>query len=281
MCKVIKTWVDEKGKAWEQVEEVCPRCGGAGLFFVATHNGHGVPAQPDAGVCYKCYGSKKIVVDRRVLTEKEIQYRENSKANKQAKAEAERLQRKLEWEQARPQRILESKQREGFMDDTMYIVIGDSFSIKEQIKADGGRWNGTISKWTFSEAKEGYTLQMVKFDDVARIEGDHEVVFNREAVKDAIATAESSGNLNQYVGVVGDKIQVEVTIKRKFWYDTQWGSNCIILMGDKEGHEYKWNSSNGIDALTGEIITIKGSIKAHEEYNGTKQTVLTRCKEVK
>lgn len=281
--KVVKTWVDEKGKAWETVECTCPRCGGVGLIPKMILNGAIVPVDPDGGVCYKCWGAKVIHIDRRVLTDKEKSQRERAKVRQQEKRAEEEKQRQLQWEAEREQRIADAKARAGFnSNDESYIVLGDSFSIKDQIKADGGRFIGAISKWVFLENKEGYKLQMVKFEDVARIEDDHEVVFNREAVKAVLDAAEGIKNLNQYVGVVGDRYHnLVVTIKNKFWYDTQWGSNCIIIMTDEEGHEFKWNSSCGMEAQKGETVTIKGTIKAHEEYNGVKQTVLTRCKEVK
>lgn len=36
---------------------VCPRCGGKGIFYTRVHNGVPVPAMPDKGVCYRCLGT--------------------------------------------------------------------------------------------------------------------------------------------------------------------------------------------------------------------------------
>lgn len=38
-------------------EERCDRCGGGGIFFTRVHNGEGIPAQPDEGICYRCNGT--------------------------------------------------------------------------------------------------------------------------------------------------------------------------------------------------------------------------------
>lgn len=50
----------------------CDRCGGAGIFYVGVNNGHGVPAQPDAGVCYKCWGRKYIALNLNEKVEQRI-----------------------------------------------------------------------------------------------------------------------------------------------------------------------------------------------------------------
>lgn len=83
---------------------------------------------------------------------------------------------------------------------------------------------------------------------------------------------------SKYVGNIGDKIQKELTFVKYFCYETQYGTTTIYLFEDSEGNIYKWNSTKIIDKNEGEQITLKGTIKDHEEYKEQKQTVLTRCK---
>lgn len=50
----------EESESKKTKQKCCDRCGGSGIFYVRVHNGVGVPATPDKGMCYKCYGSGKV-----------------------------------------------------------------------------------------------------------------------------------------------------------------------------------------------------------------------------
>lgn len=96
---------------------------------------------------------------------------------------------------------------------------------------------------------------------------------------------------SEYIGKIGDKIAVELTLKKRITYETNYTyygeTQYIYIFEDAAGNEYKWKSAKFLEKIVndvciavneGDTITLKGSIKAHEEYKGTKQTVLTRCK---
>lgn len=95
--------------------------------------------------------------------------------------------------------------------------------------------------------------------------------------------------ISEYVGGIGQKIQTELTLKNIHFYETSYNGydttiQNIFIFEDKDGNIYKWNTSNGLNDKKGNSInkgdklTLKGTIKEHTEYNGQKQTVLTRCK---
>ena len=99
-----------------------------------------------------------------------------------------------------------------------------------------------------------------------------------------------------YFGNVGDKFEKEMTFEKMFGFETMYGYQYILLFRDEENHVFKWNTSNGMykvkivlnedgdyyeenyDYKVGHKYLIKGTIKAHDEYKGVKQTVITRCK---
>jgi hypothetical protein len=96
---------------------------------------------------------------------------------------------------------------------------------------------------------------------------------------------------SNYIGKVNDKIEIELTIKKRIAYETNYtyygGTSYIYIMEDKTGNQYKWNTAKCLYKQVGryeeviqdgETIKLKGSIKEHAEYNEVKQTVLTRCK---
>lgn len=118
-----------------------------------------------------------------------------------------------------------------------------------------------------------------------------------------------------YIGSIGEKVEIEVTIKGVFQYDTRFAyqttTHYIISMEDAEGNALVWKTTSypsimvskevahickdgyhfdkdarhifgGNDSYhsltNGDVVTIKGSIKEHSVYNGVEQTALQRCK---
>jgi hypothetical protein len=49
-------------------------------------------------------------------------------------------------------------------------------------------------------------------------------------------------------------------------------------MEDDKGNQFKWFASKYSGMEVGKTYKIRGTVKAHDEYQGRKQTALTRCK---
>lgn len=94
----------------------------------------------------------------------------------------------------------------------------------------------------------------------------------------------------QYIGTVGEKLEMVLTLKREVSYDTQFGTTYIYIFEDDNGNTVTWKTSkvlwyddlngNGADTFIrkGDVIKAKATVKAHEEYKGEKQTAVTRLK---
>ena len=85
--------------------------------------------------------------------------------------------------------------------------------------------------------------------------------------------------VSEFIGSVGDKITVQVTVKRKVHIDGYYSSSTLYVFEDVEGNIIttyysgkKWKASPGDKGL------IEGTVKKHELYNDVKQTVLNRVK---
>lgn len=89
-------------------------------------------------------------------------------------------------------------------------------------------------------------------------------------------TADSS-----FVGQPGDKLvdlKLEVVAPPRF-IQGDYGVTTLLTFADEAGNVFKWFASGTHDYTTvGEKVVLKGTVKKHEEYNGAKSTVLTRCK---
>lgn len=57
-----------------------------------------------------------------------------------------------------------------------------------------------------------------------------------------------------------------------------YGNTYLMKFRDASGNTLTWFSSNCFSLRPGEQIKLSGTVKAHNEYNGAKETVLTRCK---
>jgi hypothetical protein len=131
-----------------------------------------------------------------------------------------------------------------------------------------------------------------------------------EARREAERLAEIERNRGAFVGNVGDKVQMEVTLVRQFNYEVPcfnapWKTDIVTgyVFKTDDGNTLVWKTTGSIaqkeEVATydecdvrgedgkfyrwvspedGERITIKGTIKAHEEYNNVNQTILNRVK---
>lgn len=88
---------------------------------------------------------------------------------------------------------------------------------------------------------------------------------------------------NAWVGNVGDRIETEAKVKSVRWTESAYGSTTIYTLVNRVGYVFKWFASRDAlgDKATDEYFAIKGTIKKHDEYQGLKSTVLTRCSLVK
>jgi hypothetical protein len=94
------------------------------------------------------------------------------------------------------------------------------------------------------------------------------------------AKQKAENDKSEYVGSIGDRI--EITVK-EFSIVTSW-DNCFDRMNvtttylytiiDNNDNIFTWKTSKRIDC----VASLKGTVKAHTEFRGTKQTELTRCK---
>lgn len=104
----------------------------------------------------------------------------------------------------------------------------------------------------------------------------------RREVEKAQVKANARENSSDWVGEIGGKIQnIKAECKLLTSWDTMYGTTYMYKFTDENGNIYvwktgKWLSKNG--STEPFECLLNGTIKAHSEFNGTKQTELTRCK---
>jgi len=92
-----------------------------------------------------------------------------------------------------------------------------------------------------------------------------------------LARVERAESTSEHSGEVGQRISFEVkSITCLTSFDTMYGTSYLYKITDAQDNIYIWKTSRSQGDVEGQILT--GTVKDHGEYNGEKQTELTRCK---
>jgi hypothetical protein len=104
----------------------------------------------------------------------------------------------------------------------------------------------------------------------------------REAAKQALRDS------SEYIGEIGKRITIKITdLQLVTSWETDWGITHLYKFRDENGNVIVWFASStfGYWGDDGEwhpydnsLKAIKATIKAHEERDGVKQTIVSRCK---
>lgn len=101
----------------------------------------------------------------------------------------------------------------------------------------------------------------------------YEKAMERERQKMKKLSAESC---SQYLGEIGKRLDVVVKeINIVTSWESVYGTTFIYKIVDNVGNILTWKTSV---MVPDEVKSLKGTVKAHSEYRGIKQTELTRCK---
>ena len=88
-----------------------------------------------------------------------------------------------------------------------------------------------------------------------------------------------SCSVSQYVGEISSKVEFRpASVEFVTSSESVYGYSYLYRIKDESGNVFIWWSTRYFDNDLNSIVSVKGTVKDHEEYKGLKQTVLTRCK---
>ena len=173
------------------------------------------------------------------------------------------------------------KQVLGFENGFITIFKGNTYEEKEYFKLNSARYSRWWGWYFISTEPIPEDLP----DDVEPIRLDWELVGNEDgslkpenAVIAAVESLTYEPDVSEYQGEVGDKVDVIVTVEKAIQLDGFYGPSTLHSMRDYDGNCYVWTTA----ARSWEVGSehhIAGTIKELKQYKGTKQTILTRCRE--
>lgn len=253
----------------------CPKCGGKGYIDYFSHI--------QGGVCYLCGGSG--VHEQRVIvrTEDYAKKLESKRIAAARKAAIEKNKVFLE--------------KEGFTPDgKTYMVLGNTWAIKSELK-DAGAFYCAQLGWHFNHPVENYPtieldintpityedadpIYLLSVDPTSGAYGYHDFYsyIIESYIKDIRNKYEEQnapethwfGEVKQRVTLTGCNVH-----KVASW-DNMYGTTNLYNITTEDGYVFTWKTGSYIEDGHKDCIT--GTIKAHTEYKGIKQTELTRCK---
>lgn len=276
-AEIIKEY-EKNGKMYGIIKEKCDRCNGRGEYWWGAM----INGRPQfSGTCYACNGARYFIKEVRLYTEEEYNKMEATKEkNRQKKAEEHKKKLEAEFETNRIKWLAENGWSQ---DGVTYVVTGDSYSIKDELKQAGFRYDGTL-RWHKAEFDERYADRLieVKFDEICTMSAWGKGSYNPDAqkiVEEKIAATQPEST-SEWIGEVGDKVKdIKVQLIRKYSMDGRYGLTTLYSFQDESGNILNWWTTSYKEIEVGQWTTIKtATIKKLDEYKDVKQTTLTRVR---
>lgn len=264
--------------------EKCDRCSGHGIIISRVENGQMIPIPVDGGVCYKCGGSGVVSKWVKAYTEKEYeryvktQERARERRIEKEKAKLAELDTKSEENKANVLKKL------GLENGVIYLVAGNTYEIKDELKERGARFNPALN-WYFTketEVPEGYGLAEVKVDDVydwfPRVKR-LELKKNAKEVAAAARISAMPESKSEWVGNEKERLRsLEVVLTGARNFSSFYGDSTLYTF-DYNDNKLIWFTASvpKVEMIVGHSYLLTGTVKKHDERDGVKQTQLNRC----
>ena len=268
---------ESNGKMYTEVAGTCDRCGGTGIYVCRVENGHGVPHPAYGGVCLKCEGEGRISKVVRLYTESEYNSAQRAKEKRRITAKERAIQREKERRATAFAKWLE---RNGFNEyGTTYIVYGNTYSFKEELKARGYKFSKEL-KWhgpTAVDVPEDCYIDEVKWSDIYKW---NEASYTMELTEEGLDFLErvfTSHSLGEFIGEVGERLRnLVVTFEGSSSFDGYYGETNVYKF-NYNGAQLTWFTGTSKDLREGAEYILTGTVKSHKIYGNTKTTYLSRC----
>ena len=259
MWNLVRT--DKNGTKYYE-DYTCPKCGGSGYISCYGH--------VEGGRCFKCNGSGTFYHTKKEYTD---EYAQKLKDRRIAKAKKGADKRNEEF-----------FKKVGFSNDgTAWVVIGDTYSIKDALKSEGAKFDRILG-WHFDHEVENHLCFTVNVSDVCSKDYKDDYDFNDSAYEFVNALREKNmpKSNSQFLGEIGDKVRMNLKYIGSSSYTTHYTwygeDHYILKFEDESGNAVIWNTSSPKCLDEGKTYSVAGTIKEHKTYKGVDQTVLNRCR---
>jgi hypothetical protein len=171
----------------------------------------------------------------------------------------------------------------GFAKGYITIFKGDTYSEIDWFRASIARytrwwgWYIISTEEVPADLPEGITPIQLSWELVGQEDGN---LKPEHLVKEAVESIIYDESESEYVGSIGERLDLYLTVERAIELDGSYGRSTMHIMRDDCGNLFVWTTASKSWAA-GTEHHIKGTVKDHRKYKNECQTVLTRCLEVK
>ena len=171
----------------------------------------------------------------------------------------------------------------GFTKGYITIFKGDTYSEIDWFRASIARytrwwgWYIISTEEVPADLPEGITPIQLPWELVGQEDGN---LKPEHLVKEAVESIIYEESESEYVGSIGERLELYLTVERTIELDGAYGHSTMHIMRDDCGNLFVWTTASKSWAV-GTEHHIKGTVKDHRKYKNECQTVLTRCLEVK
>lgn len=258
-----------------RVTETCWKCGGSGVYAWF-------------GTCFACNGAGKFTKWVKAYTPEE--YDKYIQAKERARA------RKVEQKAIREQNLIDNSEqnRKTVLEKLGYdvenplvwlVVGGNTYEIKDILKEMGCRFDHELG-WHAAqklEVPENYDMIAIDFNEVYNwncLTQKFNIKNGAKEVADAAIRKTLPESHSEYIGEIKERLrdlQVKLVSEREI--NSYYGTSILYTFAQDENILVWFCSGCPIDKdiHIGDEILLTGTVKAHDEYNGVKQTKLNRC----
>ena len=194
--------------------------------------------------------------------------------------------RKVRWYAETPSKAPQNKTLRplkdvlGFSKGYITIFKGDTYALLDWFRESAARYH-SIWGWYFVSEDElpqfpaGIEPIQLQWKDVAF--EDEDALKGESAIKEHIDTLMYEPSNSKWQGEIGDRLELELLCVKVIELDGgYYGPSNFHLFSDLEGNEYCWTTASK-KLEEGENYKLRGTVKAHQVYRNSNQTVLTRC----
>lgn len=181
----------------------CKRCGGQGGLPQWIYTGY---------TCYEC-GGTGVAAKPEIFKEYTPEYAAKLEERRSKAREKKRLERIEQIKNKLP----EIYQDHGFSSEgKIYVVTGNTYEIREELKAAGAKWFSALRSWGFTEDTDKYPTVQISFDECYTVDMETGCVNwnyetgNEDLIKSKMPKVENSLE-SSFIGSIGDKLDQVVT----------------------------------------------------------------------
>ena len=162
-------------------------------------------------------------------------------------------------------------------DNKTWIAVGDTYAIKDELKKAGAKFSRELG-WHFNFCTTEFTVVELSVENLVKDpHGKYHLKENVQEIVKSINDKYIVPTNSNWVGEIGKRETFYVMLSDCRRYASVFGDSTILTFKDENENSIVWFCSAGWKPEIGAEYRLRGTVKAHNEFRGDKQTIVNRC----